>query len=436
MRGGSYIETPEQKISLKDTFAALKHRNFRLFWVGQAISLIGTWMQNIAQAWLVLELTKSAFWLGVVNAIQFLPMLFFSLYAGTLIDRLPKRTVLLFTQSISAILALVLAVDLQLHTVALWHVLIIAALLGLSNTWDMPTRQAFMIELVGKEDLMNAIVLNSSIFNAARILGPTVAGLVIAKLGMNLCFFLNALSFVPVIAGIAMIRLANQPPSRLTTDAKPGHEIKVGLNYVIKTPVILAPMILLAVINVFALNFNVLIPLYARSVFKIGAQGFGLLMAANGVGAVAGSLILAAQSKNKIPKYKTLVISAIGICISELLIVPVKNYPLAYLFLMLVGFSMIIFTTTANSLIQVHTPNHLRGRVMSIYTLVFMGFTPIGSFLSGDAAHFWGAPATLGLGAAISLIVIMILAIKYPAIFSLRMNIQKGNKKGPPKVMK
>ncbi|MGE5581707.1 MAG: MFS transporter [Bacillota bacterium] len=412
------MDEPKNNHTLQQTFAALKHRNFRLFWTGQAVSLIGTWMQNVAQSWLVLELTKSAFWLGVVSALQFLPMLVFSLFAGTLVDRLPKQKMLIFTQTFSAILAFTLALDVQFHTVVLWHVLVIATLLGMTNTLDMPTRQAFMIELVGKQDLMNAIILNSSIFNAARILGPSVAGFVIAKLGMGLCFYLNAFSFIPVIGGIIMIRFVNRP-SIISPQERPGvlPEIKEGLRYVYRTPVIFAAVLLMAVINIFALNFNVLIPLYARNVFKIGAQGFGLLMAANGIGAVVGSIILAAGSYRRTPKVGTLVVASSALCVFELLLVPVKSHLLAYLLLSLVGFSMIAYTTTTNSLIQVHSPDNLRGRVMSIYTLVFSGFTPFGSFLSGWAANLWGAPPAMGLGAIISLLFIGMMVFWSPEAF-------------------
>ena len=399
--------------------AALRHRNFRLFWVGQCISLTGTWMQNIAQAWLVLEITKSAFWLGVVSAVQFLPMLLFSLYAGTLVDRLSKKRVLILTQAIMMVLALVLAVDTLLKTVALWHILIIATLLGFTNTLDMPTRQAFMFELVGKEDLMNAIVLNSSIFNAARVVGPSVAGLLIAKLGMDWCFFLNAASFVPVIAGIAMIRLKSRAaPERLQEREGLWPEIMAGLSYVRATPGILIPMTLMAIISIFAMNFNVLIPLYAKNVFHGGAKDFGFLMAANGAGALLGSGLLAAKSSNG-PKFRNMLIAAVGICVFELLLVPVKVYGLAYLLLGLVGVSMITFTATTNSLIQVQTPHHLRGRVMSIFALIFAGLTPVGSLLSGAAAHAWGAPLTLLLGAMISLVSVLYLMVRHSSALQI-----------------
>lgn len=396
-------------------FASLKHRNFRFFWTGQCISLIGTWMQNIAQSWLVLDLTKSAFWLGVVSTIQFLPPLFFSLHAGALIDRVSKKRLLIVTQSAMMTLAFFLFIDVLTHTVRLWHILIAAGLLGLANTFDMPTRQAFMVDLVGREDLRNAIVLNSSIFNAARVLGPSVAGIIIAQLGNGLCFLLNAISFVPVIFGIFMIRLDSKPVKVQVSVAGVWNEIKDGLRYVRGTGVVLAAISLLAVINVFALNFNVLIPLYAKNVFHGGAQNFGFLMSANGVGALTSSLILAMRSQEK-PTLRNLITAGLTLCLFELLLAPIRHFFLAYLLLVGVGFAMIAFTTTTNSLIQLHTPDHLRGRVMSIYTLVFSGFTPFGSFLSGSASNLWGAPLTMGLGGLISLIFITGLLIKNPVL--------------------
>ncbi|ADG81402.1 MFS transporter [Thermincola potens] len=406
----------KKRLQIPQVVAALKHRNFRLFWGGQCISLIGTWMQNVAQSWLVLELTRSAFWLGVVSTFQFLPMTLFSLYAGTLIDRFPKKKMLIFTQAGLMTLAFILAVDTWMHTVKLWHVLILAVLLGVMNTFDMPARQAFMIELVGEADLMNAIVLNSSIFNAARVVGPSVSGLVIAKLGIALCFLINAVSFLPVITGIWLIRLPKpvQPASRRCQEGI-WQGIKAGLDFVRKTPGIFVPLALLAVINVFAFNFNVLVPLYAKNVFHAGAKTYGFLMGANGFGAIIGSVILAIRSAHG-PKMRSLFIAAAGVSIFELLLVPAKSYTLAYLLLGITGLWVITFTTNCNSLLQVQSPPNMRGRVMSIYTLVFGGLVPLGSFLSGSMAHAWGAPAALGLGALISLAFTVALVIWRPSL--------------------
>jgi MFS family permease len=411
------------KTTIDQTFAALKHRNFRLFWIGQCISLIGTWMQNIAQSWLVLELTNSPLLLGTVNVIQFTPMMLLSLFAGTMIDRFSKQKMIIFTQTMMLLLALVLAIDITVHTVALWHIFVLAAFLGIINTLDMPTRQAFIVELVGKQDLRNAIVLNSTIFNAARIIGPSVAGFIIAHLGMNLCFFLNAASFIPVIIGLSFIRLSK--PDHISE--KPQYqgifpEIIAGLVYVRKSPVILIPILLMAFINVFTLNFNVLVPIYAKNVFHGDARTYGLLMTANGIGAFIGSFILAARSGEK-PQARLLAVAAFGICILELLLVPVNIYFLAFPILVMIGFSVIAYATTTNSLIQFQAPDHLRGRIMSLYTFVFMGLTPIGSFLSGWAAEHWGAPITLGLGALIGLITASLLIASFPKVFRTTLDL-------------
>ncbi|HEX3045434.1 MAG TPA: MFS transporter [Bacillota bacterium] len=417
------------KIKANQIFVALKHRNFRLFWTGQWISLIGTWMQNVAQSWLVLELTKSAFWLGMVNAVQFLPILFFSLYAGIIIDHFPKKRILILTQTMMMFLAVILAVDTYLHTVVLWHVLIIGGFLGLSNTLDMPARQAFLVELVDSGDLRNAIILNSAIFNAARVIGPSIAGIVIAQVGIGSCFLLNAISFVPVIIGILMIKLPNlssnskdlmkEREPRPEELQNPGvmAEIKDGLRFVAKTPVILAAVILMAILNIFTFNFNVLIPLYAKNVFHGDAQLFGFLMTAIGAGALLGTLFLAANSK-KAPRAGMVSIAAVAICIFELLVTPIKNYLIAYLILFMVGISVITYSTTSNTLIQTQTPNYIRGRVMSIYTLVFAGLSPFGSLFSGWVANLWGAPFALGLGAAIGLGAVILLIVRFPKVFS------------------
>jgi MFS family permease len=369
-------------------------------------------MQNVAQAWLVTEIThpNEAIWLGRVTAIQFLPIMIFSLFAGALIDRFSKKKVLIFAQTVMMVLAFVLALDIYLKTVVLWHVLLIAWLLGCANTLDMPTRQAFMIELVGKEELTNAIVLNSSIFNVARMAGPAIAGVAIARWGMDACFFLNAVSFIPVIIGIAMIRLTitATPRSELTEKKSVLGEMGEGLAYVWKTPGLLIPMALLAVVNIFVFNFNVLIPLYARRIFHGDAQVLGFLMSAFGIGAVIGTVLLALRSgAGRKPKFKLLALAAIMVCVFELITTPIRSFPLVSGLLVLIGFALISFTITANSLIQMQAPNYLRGRIMSIYSFVLMGISPIGSYWSGAAAQRWNAPITMGIGAAIALVLIL-----------------------------
>src|SRR2546426_2687777 len=267
------LENPQQVKGLLRTFVALRHRNFRLFWFGQLISLIGTWMQSIGQAWLVLQLTHSAWLLGVVGALQFLPIMLLSLFGGVLADRLPKRRVLLFTQSFAMLQAVVLWILVASGNVQVWEVLVLASLLGLTNSVDMPTRQAFVVEMVGREDLPNAIALNSSLFNMARVVGPGLGGLIIAWLGVAPLFLLNAISFIAVIAGIALIDMkqlhASVKPSDLLKDApRKGtiQSLREGLAYVMRTPAILLIIAVLGVISLFGINFNVVLPLFATDV--------------------------------------------------------------------------------------------------------------------------------------------------------------------------
>ena len=278
---------------IKTLFSSLRHRNFRLFWSGQLISLTGTWMQNLGQAWLVLELTHSSLKLGVVSALQFLPMLFLSFPAGVLIDYFPKRRIIIWTQIVMMILAFTLAALQWTGVVQYWHVVVLATILGVANTVDMPARQAFIIEMVGKEDLMNAIALNSSIFNAARAVGPAVAGLLIGALGTGACFFANGLSYLAVILGLWLIRF-DEPRTTRQGDYHIIADIREAMGYIRKTPVVLVTILLVAVVTIFGTNFNVLVPVFARQELHRDAASFGFLMSAFGTGALIGAVSLAA----------------------------------------------------------------------------------------------------------------------------------------------
>ncbi len=408
-------EKPEQGAKKKRShpIAALYHRNFRLFWGGQLISLIGTWMQNVGQAWLVLQLTNSAFFLGLVSAVQFTPVLLFSLPAGVVADRLPKRTLLLFTQTVLMLQALVLGLLVKSNVVQYWHVLALAILLGMVNTLDVPARQAFVFELVGREDLMNAIALNSSAFNAARIVGPAVAGILMGTWGVGTAFLLNAASFLPVIAGLALIRLegrrrgqeSNRTPA-MRLDVHGGHlweGIQEGLSYIRKTPAISMALLLLGALSIFAMNFNILVPLFARNVLHQGATGYGFLMSAMGIGALTGALSLAFLS-HRGPQRLLLFGGALGLSFFQMLLAPVRFYPLALVVMFTIGWSMITFVATVNTTVQANVPDELRGRVMSVYSLLLGGLTPFGSLFAGSVAHALGPPATLVIGGGIGLL--------------------------------
>ena len=384
---------------------SLSHRNFRLFLIGQCISLIGTWMQNIGQAWLVLQLTNSPFKLGLVTAMQFLPMMLFALFAGTLVDRFPKKTVLIFTQASLAILATVLASLSYFKVVQYWHVLVLAALLGIVNTLDMPTRQSFFVELVGKEDLMNAIGLNSSVFNLARILGPAVAGFLIALVGIGVCFYLNALSFLAVIVGLKMMDI-KAPIVKLSENKSLKNilvDIREGLTYIKSITLIFYPLLLLAIISIFVFNFNILVPIFAMQNLNQNAAGYGFMMTSVGIGSFIGALIITARSKTG-PRLKYLLGGALGMSLFLAVLGFETNYTLACVTLLLLGFCSIMFTTLVNSIIQLTADDSMRGRVMSVYSLVFGGLTPIGSLYAGKLTEIAGAPGCMIISGTIGIL--------------------------------
>src|SRR5438105_9153279 len=387
------LENQQQVNGLLRTFVALRHRNFRLFWFGQLISLIGTWMQTIGQAWLVLELTHSAWLLGVVGALQFLPVMLLALFGGVLADRLPKRRVLLFTQSSAMVQAFILWILVATGQVQLWHVLVLASMLGLTNSVDMPTRQAFVGEMVGREDLPNAIALNSSLFNMARVLGPALGGLLIAWLGVAPLFLLNAISFLAVIIGLVMIdqRTLYALPSRRTDDQKLStfQSLREGLFYVWHMPTVLLVIAVIGVIALFRINFNVMLPLFATDVFHAGPVGYGFISAAYGLGALFSALWVAWG--NRKPSIRSLLIAAFAFSVLEIAFALSHFYILSFPLLAGVGFAQIMMTATANTTIQTVTPNSLRGRAISVYLLVYAGGMPLGNLLAGGLTTLLGA---------------------------------------------
>jgi len=385
---------------LPTTFAALRHRNFRLFWSGQLVSLIGTWMQNVAQGWLVLTLTNSAFMLGVVSAIGSLPVLFLALPGGVAADRFPKRNLLLITQSLAMLLALILALLTRLQIVKIWQVVAIAALAGSAFAFDAPSRQALVIELVGRQDLLNAIALNSAIFNAARIIGPALAGMLISIIGMAGCFFLNSLSFLAVIVGLWLIRL---PGHEAKTSGPVLRDMKEGLVLAWNDVRVRSLIAIIAIFSICGMPYAMLMPVFARDVLNVGARGLGFLMTANGVGALTGALGLASL-KWKRGRARLVLISGIAFALALASFSLSRTFWLSLAILPLVGWSMVSQTATINTILQSVVPDNMRGRVMSLYTLVFMGMMPFGSFLGGALAQRWGAPGAVRIGAAVCLV--------------------------------
>jgi MFS family permease len=385
-------------------FPALRQRNFRLFWIGQCVSVIGTWMQNVGQAWLVLDMTGSAAKLSVVSAIQFLPMMVLAIFAGPFVDRFPKRNTIIFTQSALALLALALALITWTHVVQYWMVLVLAFLLGMVQLIDNPTRQSYVIELAGRGALMNAVSLNSAAFNLARIVGPAVAGLTIEAIGIAPCFFLNALSFVAVIVALFFITtppLASDRPVESVRDVL--SSAKDGLSYIKKRLEIAVPLLLMAVVSTFVINYNVFVPTFAKINLGRGASGYGFLMTAMGIGSLVAALALAVRS-GKGPGRVRLFGGAAGACAAILVCGFQRNYILSCVLLGIVGFCTISFSASTNATIQLASDNEHRGRVMSVYSLVFGGVTPIGALWAGAVCEATSPAVCMSIAGAIGLV--------------------------------
>jgi MFS family permease len=367
---------------------AFAHRDFRLFWCGQGVSLIGTWMQSVAQSWLVLELTSSPFRLGLVGTLQFAPVLFLSFFAGALADRLPKRRLLLMTQSVMCVQALALAGLVARGHVEYWHVLVMAGVYGLANTVDMPTRQAFIVEMVGRDSLRSAIALNSALFNGARVVGPALAGLLIARWGTGPAFLVNGLSFIAVLGALLALHAAGDP--RAASGRSLRLEIGEGIAYAVRTPRIALVMSLVLCVSAFFFNYNTLVPLLARDILHQDAHGFGLLMTAVGVGAVAGAFVLASVGTER-PPVRLLIASAVVLGVASMMLAGVGRFGVAMALLAVMGFCGMLFMTGANTTVQLAVPDELRGRVMGLHTLTFAGMAPVGAFLIGSVTEALGA---------------------------------------------
>jgi MFS family permease len=388
--------------------AALAHRDFRLFCSGQIVSLVGTWMQSVAQSWLVLELTHSAFRLGLVATLQFAPMLLLSVFAGVVADRVPKRRLLVATQSVMAAQAATLATLVALGHVEYWHVAAMATVYGLAHTLDIPARQSFVVEMVGRADLPGAIALNSAMFNSARIVGPALAGLAIARWGTAMAFAVNALSFLAVIGALLAMTADGAP--RRTGTRRMRSEIAEGVAYALHTPRILLVLGLVLAVSVFLFNYNVMVPLFARRGLGLDARGFGLLMAALGVGAVAGALTLATLGRGR-PAIRALIVPALVLAVTTAALSQVTRFDVAAALLVVMGFCGILVMAGANTSHQLTVPDELRGRIMSLHMLVFAGMSPFGAFMVGSLAERFGIRVTLAVAGACGFTCILGLAV-------------------------
>ena len=389
---------------------ALNHRDFRLFISGQLISQIGTWMQSVAQSWLVLELTNSPFRLGLISALQYGPMLCLSFVAGAIADRLPKRRVIVATQTALMCQAFVLAFLAWTGHVRYWHVAILATCYGLANTLDMPTRQSFVVEMAGKDDLTNAIALNSAMVNGARMVGPAVAGLLVDRYGVAPAFALNGLSFVAVILALLAMRAEGLPRQEKGTTVR--EEIAAGIRYAVHMPLVALVLSLLLTVSLFVINHTVMVPLLARDVLRVGAHGFGLLMAALGTGAIIGALTLGALVKGR-PSLSLIIGAAVIASSLTLLLAGIRSFWTAMIVLTLVGLSQIVFLASSNTTLQMVVPDRMRGRIMSLYAFVWVGVTPIGSLFVGTIAEWFGVAVAYAAGGGVGLACIVGLGLMW-----------------------
>jgi MFS family permease len=375
------------------TFASLSVRNYRLFFFGQAISLSGTWMQTVAQGLLVLELTGSGVALGLVTALQTLPVLLFGAWGGVFADRLPKRAILYASQGVSGIASLIMGTLVITDLVQLWMVYALAIVLGFVKVFDNPARQTFVREMVGNDRLTNAVSLNSMEMNLARVIGPTIAGIMVATVGLGACFIVDGLSYGAVIIMLLMMRAEELKPAKRLAKAK--GQLGEGLRYVWSEPVLRNTLVMMAIIGTFTYEFSVVLPLFSEFTFETGASGYAALTAAMGVGAVVGGLYTAGRSKSTM---RMLVISASLFGVSVLLTAVAPTINMALAGMVIVGFFSINFTSIGNVTLQLQSAPEMQGRVMSLWSIAFLGTTPIGGPLMGTIGEHAGARWALAIG--------------------------------------
>jgi MFS family permease len=392
---------------------ALQHRNFRLYLGGQGVSLVGTWLQTVAQSWLVYRLTDSAFLLGLTGFVSQAPVFFLAPFGGALADHLDRRRLLVWTQGTSALLAGVLGTLTVSGHVTIAQVLTVATLLGMVNALDIPTRQSFVVEMVGREDLPNAIALNSSVVNAARALGPALAGVLVAAVGEGFCFLLNAVSFAAVITALLSMRLeARRPPS---TELSPLRAIADALGFVRANASVRAVLVLLGLVSVVGMPYAVLMPIFADRVLGGGSATMGLLLGATGVGALAAALLLAMRASAR-GLGRWIAGSAVGFGLALIAFSASRSVPLSTVVLVTTGFFMMTQMAASNTLLQVLTPDALRGRIMAFYSMMFMGMAPFGALGAGAAAHRLGAPLTVAIGGGVSVMAGLVFTWQLPSL--------------------
>jgi len=419
-RGGSANSRPqkdgaapgEPQSRVPAMFRALRYRNYRLFFSGQIISLIGTWMQSVAQSWLVYRLTGSSLLLGLVGFAGQIPVFLLASIGGMVADRRSRYRIIVTTQTLAMLLAFILSALTLLGHIKVWEIMVLASSLGLVNAFDIPARQAFIVEMVNPQDLVNAIALNSAMVNGARILGPAVAGVLVAAIGEGWCFFTNGVSYIAVIVGLLLMVVTPRPRD----SRRSGFESLVeGFRWVARTAPIRALLLLLGLVSLTGMPYMVLMPIFADRVLHSGARGLGLLMGAAGVGALTGTMMLAArQGVRGLGRW--VMLAAMGFGASLILFSMSHWFWLSLLLVMPAGFAMILQMAATNTLIQTMVPDELRGRVMAVYSMMFMGMAPMGALLAGAIAQHAGAPLTVRLGGIISLAGGIVFALIWPGM--------------------
>src|SRR5687768_10667964 len=404
----AYAETRPSR--LPNALRALKHKNFQLFFAGQFVSLTGTWMQTVAQSWLVYRLTGSVLLLGTIGFASQIPVLLLAPLGGSAADRFNRHKILIITQSYAMVLAGVLALLTLTGNIEIWHLMAIAVGFGVGNAFDIPARQAFVSDMVGKEDLINAIALNSSMFNGARIVGPAIAGLLVATVGEGWCFFLNSMSYIAVLAGILLMKITPVVRPRVGSAIS---NIKEGFAFVGKNAPIRALLLLLGLISLMAMPYAVLMPIFADKILGGGSDTLGYLMGASGAGALIAALLLASR-KEIFGLGRWVAFASGGLGISLILFSFSNVFWLSALLLIPVGFSMMTQMASSNTLIQAMVPDELRGRVMSVYSMMFMGMAPLGALLAGTLAGILGASYTVALGGAVCIVGSLVFSLRLP----------------------
>ena len=398
------------------TFRSLRHRNFQLYFGGQLVSVAGTWMQIVAQAWLVYQISHSDLTLGIVGFAAAIPALIVSPWGGVIVDRVPKRGLLIVTQATAMMLAFILAALSFAHAVQVWHVVALAAGLGLVNAFDGPARQAFVVEMVGRDDLTNAIALNSMMFNAARVVGPAIGGLLLATVGPAWCFLFNGLSYLAVIAGLWAMQLAPRPGGRIV--AAPLRELAAGLRYVWHQLDQFALLLIALIFAVFGLSYATVLPAFADQVLHAGATGYGLLNAATGLGAVGGAFIIARNGGGG-RRGRLLVLASLAFPIVLLAFATANVFWFSMLLAFGLGLLFMVQFTLINTLLQLRVADEMRGRVLSLYSLTFFGFAPFGYLATGSLAGYWGLSLTIGLSAIVALVLFLAVFAMVPSLRKL-----------------